>query len=130
MQTRLIIAGTRTFHDYGFLLSCLNGIFVRRKELLSDLVVVSGGASGADSLGELFAERNGIPVEKFPADWALYKKAAGPIRNRKMADFASQDGSFGMLAAFWDGKSRGTKDMIRQAKEAGIETHVFMYLEK
>ena len=51
-----------------------------------------------------------------------YGKAAGPIRNKQMAEFASQQ--TGMLIAFWDGKSRGTGSMIRLAKEYGLEVHI------
>ena len=59
---------------------------------------------------------------KFPADWKTYGKTAGPIRNKQMAEFASQQ--TGMLIAFWDGKSRGTGSMIRLAKEYGLEVHI------
>jgi hypothetical protein len=57
----------------------------------------------------------------FKADWDKHGKAAGPIRNQQMAQEA--DG----LIAFWDGKSRGTKDMIQKALNYGLETHVYRY---
>ena len=60
--------------------------------------VVSGGAAGADRLGEAWATRNGIPVKRFPADWARFGKGAGPVRNREMALYAEA------LVAFWDGR--------------------------
>lgn len=50
--------------------------------------VVSGGAPGADALGEAYAQEFGLPVRRFPADWNRHGKAAGPIRNRKMAEYA------------------------------------------
>lgn len=50
--------------------------------------VVSGGASGADSCGEDWAKSNSIPVKVFRADWKTHGKAAGPIRNKQMAEYA------------------------------------------
>ena len=50
--------------------------------------VISGTAHGIDTLGEKWAERHGIPVKRFPADWNAHGKSAGPIRNRQMAQYA------------------------------------------
>ena len=47
--------------------------------------VFSGGAPGADMVGEFWAKRNGLPVKLFPADWENEGNSAGPIRNRQMA---------------------------------------------
>ena len=55
---------------------------------------------------------------RFPADWKVYGKQAGPVRNRQMLNYAKEEQ--GALLAFWDGKSRGTKNMIDIAKDAGI----------
>lgn len=68
--------------------------------------IVSGCAKGADSLGEEWALEANKPVKRFPAEWHKYKKAAGPIRNMQMGDYADQ------LIAFWDGESKGTQHMI------------------
>lgn len=78
--------------------------------------VVSGCAAGADTFGEQWAELNGIPVKRFPANWEQYGKYAGPIRNGDMAKYADA------LIAVWDGSSRGTANMISQAKAFGLET--------
>ena len=50
--------------------------------------VVSGGASGADAEGETWAKAHGIPIKRFPADWNTHGRAAGPIRNKQMAEYA------------------------------------------
>ena len=65
----------------------------------------------ADTLGKRYAEEHDIPVMSFPADWNKYKKAAGYIRNQEMAQHADA------LVAFWDGQSRGTKNMIEIAEK-------------
>lgn len=80
--------------------------------------VVSGGAKGVDLLGELLAASSGIPVRRFPAEWDRHGKSAGPIRNIQMAEYADA------LIAIWDGKSRGTKHMIDQAKRRNLKVFV------
>ena len=79
--------------------------------------VVSGCASGADKAGEYYAEQKGLPVTKFPADWNANGRAAGPIRNREMADYADA------VALFKGG--RGTESMKREAEKAGIQVYDF-----
>ena len=94
------------------------------KQDIEKIEIVSGHCpSGADMLGEKFAKINHLQLSLFPADWNKYGKAAGPIRNEKMAQYASQDN--GVLMAFWDGKSHGTKNMIALAKQYHLEVHVF-----
>lgn len=73
--------------------------------------VVSGGSHGADWEGEVWANAKGIPVNVFAGDWSK-GKAAGPIRNGQMAEYAD------MLVAFPGDK--GTANMVKQAKERGL----------
>jgi predicted Rossmann fold nucleotide-binding protein DprA/Smf involved in DNA uptake len=111
---KVIIAGGREINDYDLLLQAvLNAGF-------DITAVVSGGARGVDAMGERFAEETGLQLFKFPAEWDKYKRAAGPIRNRVMAEFGDA------LIAIWDGKSSGTKNMIDQAREHGLKVHVEM----
>lgn len=83
--------------------------------------VVSGGARGADAFGEEWARDRRVPVRVFPADWNRHGRAAGPIRNREMAEYADA------LVAVWDGESRGTKNMIEEATKRGLKVHVYRY---
>lgn len=109
---KVIIAGGRKITDYELLLrAVLNAGF-------DITAVVSGGAKGADALGEQFAAEASLPVYKFPAEWDQFGRAAGPIRNELMAKFGDA------LIALWDGKSRGTKHMIEQANKHGLRVHV------
>jgi hypothetical protein len=67
--------------------------------------VVSGGSKGIDFLGELFAQSYDIHLKEFPADWETHNKAAGPIRNKQMAEYADA------LLLIWNGESKGSKNM-------------------
>lgn len=123
---RVIIAGTRTFDDYELLRRTMCELFGRIPA--SQLEIVSGHCpSGADLLGEQFAMRNHMKLTLFPAEWDTYGKAAGPIRNRQMAEYAAPDG---YCVVFWDGKSRGSQNMITEASKAGIKTKIVTYSSK
>lgn len=77
--------------------------------------VITGGGRGVDEMASHWAERRGITSEIYPADWSAHGRAAGPIRNAKMLT----DGGPDLVVAFPGG--RGTADMVRKAKAAGIE---------
>ena len=66
-------------------------------------------------LGKRWAEENGIPVKEFHAPWDSLGAGAGPFRNRQMAEYADA------LIAVHDGTSRGTANMIHEAKKRGLE---------
>lgn len=129
-ELRIIIAGGRDFDDFSLLMNkCIEIIYEETKEddSLEKIRIVSGTARGADKLGEQYAQIAHYDVSRFPAAWDLYGKSAGYRRNAKMARFASEDGNLGILVAFWDSKSRGTKHMIDLAKRYGIKVHVVNY---
>ena len=108
---RVIVAGSRDFNDYDLVEKTLLTYFKAHHLHNKDVEIVSGSARGADKLGEQFAKKCGLKLTKFPADWNKYGKAAGPIRNEEMAKYSD------MLFAFWDGYSKGTKNMIELAKQ-------------
>lgn len=114
---RCIIAGGRDFDNYDLLQEKCDLIFANKKPD----EIVSGCAKGADALGILYANSKNIFCKRFPALWLTYGNAAGPIRNRQMAEYATH------LIAFWDGKSRGTKNMIDVAKEFNLPTRIIRY---
>lgn len=116
---KFIIAGGRDFNDKAYLVEKVLDLIFLEKDAKAE--IVSGGASGADKLGEEFALRMGCRLTSFPADWDTHGKAAGPIRNEKMAEYADA------CIVFWDGKSRGTKNMIDMALKHKLELHVFFY---
>ena len=76
-------------------------------------VIVSGGARGADSLGEDWAATRGVRVEVHPARWDLHGRRAGPIRNAEMLDTRPD-----VVVAFPGG--RGTADCVAGAERRGL----------
>lgn len=132
MELRIIVAGGRDFKNYNLLEDTLYGYLrdVNDRNIVdspSQVKFISGCCKGADILGEQFACRHEYDVIRFPANWDKYGNAAGPIRNEQMAKYAVADGNRGVLVAFWDGKSKGTKSMIGLAKKYGLEVHVVRY---
>ena len=77
--------------------------------------IIAGGAKGADALAADWAIANGVQLHEFAADWAGYGPAAGPLRNQRMLDEGKPD----RVVAFPGGK--GTADMVRRARKAGVE---------
>ena len=126
-KARIIIAGCRSFNNYDLLCEEVNKIlnkFFDQGYTKRDIVFISGNAIGADMCGERFAHEHGFQIKRFPAEWNIYGKPAGMIRNRQMAEYASEEGHDGMLIAFWNGTSRGTKNMIDNAKKYKLKTIV------
>lgn len=131
---RIIIAGSREFigtkalsYAQTKLIHLLNG----KGFYPAEIEFISGGAQGADRIGETFARMYahlGAKLTIMKADWELFGRGAGYIRNEQMAIYASENTSKGMLVAFWDGRSKGTDSMINLAKEYGLEVVVFNYI--
>ncbi len=109
---KVIIAGSRSIKNYTIVAEAI--------ELANfDITeVVSGGAHGVDRFGEEWAVVNGIPFVRFPALWNLYGKAAGYKRNQQMAEYADA------LIAVWDGKSKGTENMIELATQYNLKKYI------
>lgn len=113
-EFRLIVAGSRVFSDEYLLNKKLKRlIYLLEKFLQVKVIILHGGAYGADTLADLYALHNKIPVEPYLADWPLYGKSAGMRRNAVMA------GKGDYLIAFWDGQSKGTSHMIECMRKLG-----------
>ena len=114
---KIVIAGCRNYNNYEeaktYIDLCISNIRNGNK-----IIILSGGASGADKLGERYAKENGFEVELYPADWNKYGRSAGPRRNKLMAENCD------CVICFWDGKSRGTKSMIEYTKTLEKELRV------
>jgi hypothetical protein len=110
-MTRVIVCGGRDFHRP----SQVNMALDRMHAVKQISCVIEGGASGADHLARRWAERNGVELLTFFAEWDGQGKAAGPLRNQRMIDEGKPDG----IVAFPGG--RGTADMVSRAEAAGLK---------
>ena len=117
---KVIIAGSRGFSNYKLLKEKCNE-YIREKRKEYNIIIISGGARGADTLGEKYAQDEGFSLEVFPANWNKFGKSAGFIRNEQMAEVADA------LIAFWDGKSHGTKHMIEIMENKKLLVRVVNY---
>ena len=117
---KVIIAGSRGFSNYKLLKEKCNE-YLREKRKEYNIIIISGGARGADTLGEKYAQDEGFSLEVFPANWNKFGKSAGFIRNEQMAEIADA------LIAFWDGKSHGTKHMIEIMENKKLLVRVVNY---
>lgn len=114
---RLLVCGGRDYCDDDYVFESLDKVLSKRRVVL----VIHGGAAGADTLADDWAKARGIEVMAFPVfpdEWKTVGSKAGPLRNTRMLRDGKPDG----VVAFPGG--RGTADMVRQAKSAGVPVWV------
>ena len=92
---KLAIIGSRDFNDFDLLENYVVPT--------SPKLIISGGAKGADTLAEQYAEKHHVELLIFKPDWKQFGRGAGVVRNRQIVDAADE------IMAFWDGQSKGTK---------------------
>lgn len=126
-ERAIIVAGSRGWDDYETFSRLMAPSFLVEGRVKPDLVFISGEApTGADNMIIRWCEEHGADWCGFPADWSNtqadivkvrftktgrpYNALAGFQRNQDMADNATK------LWAFYDGKSPGTRDMIKRAE--------------
>lgn len=129
---RVLVCGSREFTDRLIIWSILDGLLAEWKDAAEispvmkedeEFILIEGGAKGADTIAAEWAERNGITHWKFSADWEVWGKAAGPLRNRRMLE----EGRPTEVFAFVNkplAQSRGTADMVKVTKQSGIPAYV------
>jgi hypothetical protein len=123
---RVLVTGARDYEDAWIIGRVLDGIENDCLLHSEPIIIIEGEAKGADSIARLWGEtldRYDATVEKYPADWNQYGKAAGPIRNKQMLVEGKPD----VVVAFPKGKledSKGTRNMVEQAVKAGVTTYV------
>lgn len=77
-------------------------------------MLVHGACRGVDSQAHRWALGWKIPIKTYPAEWAIYNKKAGPIRNEKMLS----EHPDATVIVFPGGD--GTRDCYLKAKEKGM----------
>lgn len=109
---KVIVCGGRDYDNYDIVCEVLDRVQRER----GFTAVVQGGAKGADMLGKRWAIENNYPYEEYTANWSLYGKAAGVLRNQEMLEESGAQ----IVIAFPGGT--GTYDMIKRARnKPGVE---------
>lgn len=114
---RILVCGSRDFDDNWILDTVLNAY-----EDQFPVEILHGAAKGADALAAEWADSNLCYAEAYPADWQHKGSRAGPIRNQQMFNTRPD-----LVLAFVNKpleESRGTADMVRRARLAGVKTYV------
>lgn len=133
-KIRLIVAGGRYFNDFSYVVKSLDHMLKNYDK--EDVMIIEGGAQGADRMGREYAKLRGIDCTTQNADWkdlttppvliktnsyGQYNALAGIARNHRMGDIASH------AVVYWDGKSKGSQDMINYMKQLKKPVKVFNY---
>lgn len=139
MDYYILIAGSRGFSPYSKplrfptietnleLASLILGRMFAEQMKNFDITVVAGGARGADDVGRLWAGNNSFAYKEFKANWDLYGKGAGFIRNDEMYKFLSEKENK-CAVLFWDGQSHGTADNFKRAEKYNVELICYNYV--
>jgi len=116
---KILICGDRNYSNYDKIVS----IIKRLKDEEKELIIIEGGASGADELAKKASIELEIEFREYKADWKRYGRSAGPKRNQQMLDCESPE----LVIAFHENieKSKGTKDMLNRASKANIKTLLY-----
>ena len=112
---KIAIIGSRGFDDYELLKRSLEPF---RDQIT---LVISGGAKGADSLGEKWARENGIETKIFLPEYSKFGRGATFIRNEYIVKESES------VFSFWDGSSKGTKHAMRIAEKMDKEVKIIRY---
>ena len=118
----VLVAGSRTFADYELMKSKLNKLLINH----NDIVVVSGGARGADALAERYAKEKGYSSVVIEAQWNVLGKRAGFVRNERMHQLLAKHTNRGCVC-FWDGESKGTAHNFELAKKYNTPLRVIKF---
>jgi len=117
---RILICGDRAWKNRESVARVLEQMV--KKYGRENILVIEGGAEGADSIGREEALRLGITVCTFHANWKWFGKAAGPIRNTKQLKWGRPDRVYAFHKFLPN--SKGTKDMVKKAEAKGVKVLV------
>ena len=113
------IVGSRSITSSEYVFSVLDFYLARLLEE-NEVVIVSGGAVGIDSLGAQWAELRKLKTEIYLPDWQTHGKKAGFLRNQQIIDNSDY------LIAITTG-SNGTADSIKRAVKKNIPIKIVQY---
>ncbi len=116
IMVKVLICGSRHYDNYDKVKETVKSL----EDEHGKIIIIEGGAKGADTLAKNAAIELGIEYREYKADWKRYGRAAGPKRNQLMLDTENPD----LVIAFHEDleSGKGTKDMLKRAEKAGVKT--------
>ena len=122
MSTRILITGSRDWTDVGTIRRALRSALAELPLLMEPPVLVHGAChlGGADIIARDIWRSWGLPDEPHPAERDANGRVLGPERNARMVSLGAE-----VCLAFPLPGSRGTRNCMRLAREAGIPVKVF-----
>lgn len=114
LEYRVLVCGGRNYSEFKRVGKALEIVWLNS---VGSLVVIEGGATGADQAAKEWAEDHaefGVMHLQFPANWKEHRRAAGPIRNAQMLNEGCPD------LCIWFPGGKGTQNMISQTRKANI----------
>lgn len=109
---RILVTGSRDWYDKTVIRNAISSVPVEEGE---QVIVVHGGARGADYLAQECAYALGYIAERYDAEWNTYGKRAGYIRNKEMVEAGAD-----ICLAFIKNESKGATMCAKLAEDAGI----------
>lgn len=117
---KILICGSRYYKNYIKIYYYLEKMQNKHEKL----IIIEGGARGADQLAKNACIELGIEYKEYKAEWDKYGKGAGPIRNQKMLD---DNPDIDLVVSFHEDidSSKGTKDMLKKARKKNISVEKY-----
>jgi hypothetical protein len=141
---RIIVVGGRDIllKHYEYIKSELDNVITKLKsEGHSNFEIVHGELTYCEKMAKTYAEEKGYKHKKFVANirnldvktcriepdryGRPYNALANVYKNEKEFNYAKEDN--GILVAFYNGKSKGTKGFIKQSKKHNLRTIIIDY---
>ena len=122
-KCRLVVSGSRSLQDQrDFVYVLISDIITEHLQpKYKQIVVIEGGAKGVDTIAKDVAIDLSLEQLTIPAIWEVdgkLDKSAGYKRNEVLLKLADQ------VLVIWDGKSPGSKHMIKRATDLGLDPRV------
>lgn len=110
-KTIIVVSGDRNWTDISRVEKTLKRFDAK------SCVLIHGDCRGLDKMAGSVAAKLGFEVRTFPAQWDIYGRAAGPIRNVEMLKQKPN-----VIIIFHDNleKSVGTKSFVKSAIKMGL----------
>lgn len=131
---RILVTGSRTWDDWKRIYGVLNkvcdenGLMYEPDQYgntmpdASKVIVVHGACPhGADHWADQWCLSNFFTAETHPANWTLYGKRAGFVRNAEMVELGAD-----LCLAFIKNASKGATMTANLAERAGIKTERYI----